>query len=343
MDKLFQPYMIKGLRVANRIVLPPLVRFGWSDDSGLVSDLHLEHYERIAKAGTGLVIVEATCISKEGRLSDDQLGLWDVAHIPGMRELASRCKRHGAVTLVQIHHAGFRRVPGSVADLTMADIERIQEAFLQAALWAKEVGFDGVEIHGAHGYLISQFTSPVTNQRTDGYGGGLDGRSRFALEVVERIKPLAADDFILGYRMGANVPALADGFRLARSLEAAGVDLLHVSNNGNSMGDFPQMPDDFPFSWVVYMGAEVRKHVDVPVIVVSGIRRPAQAREVLEQGLAEFVAVGRGHLADPDWALNARRGSPYDVPDVVECLECNRCLWHTDGRQCPARLSAESE
>lgn len=337
MTDLFEPYQIKGISIKNRIVLPPLVRFGWGDETGLVSQRHLAHYESIARAGAGLIIVEATCVSREGRLSDDQLGLWDDEQVAGMRELAQRCKQHGAVALVQIHHAGFRRTRGSVADLSAADLQGLKDAFWRGAERAKSAGFDGIELHGAHGYLISQFTSPVTNKRQDRYGGDLAGRSRFAVELVQHLSPLADDHFVLGYRMGANAPTLEDGFRLAQMLEEAGVELLHVSNNGADMGEIPELPADFAYHWIVYAGSQVRQHVGVPVIVVMGIRTPAQAREILAAGLADFVAVGRGQLADPEWALKAAQGLEPDA-----CRECKRCAWHTNGDNCVARLAAAS-
>jgi 2,4-dienoyl-CoA reductase-like NADH-dependent reductase (Old Yellow Enzyme family) len=335
MDRLFSPYQLKKLTIRNRIVLPPLVRFGWSDERGLVSERHLQHYERIAKAGTGLIIVEATCVAENARLSQDQLGLWEDAQIPGMHRLAERCQTHGATTLIQLHHDGFKRKGREIASLSLKEIQALQDSFVLTAGRAKEAGFDGIELHGAHGFLLSQMLSPVTNRRTDAYGGELADRARFSLELVERVRPLIDDHFILAYRMGANAPALADGLELAQMLQEAGVDLLDVSHNGGGLGERPSIPQEFDYSWVLYVGSRVYRAVETPVIVVMGIRTPEQARAVLEENLADFVAIGRGHLADPDWAQKARQGLPID-----RCRECERCFWFDDGNRCPARMAA---
>jgi NADPH2 dehydrogenase len=335
MTTLFDSLRIKGLTVRNRIALPPLVRFGWSDDDGMMSDLHLRHYERIAKAGTGLIIVEATCVSKAGRLSDDQLGLWEDGQVLGLRELDARCKAHGAVTLVQIHHGGFRRVEGSINDLSAKDLVAIKDQFVASCRRAKEAGFDGVELHGAHGYLFSQFTNPLNNERTDEYGGDLAGRCRFPLEVVEAVAPLADQEFIIAYRMGCNIPDLDAGAWLAQQLAGRGVELLHVSNNGGGSPDLPVPPEGFEWSQLVWCGSEIRRRVNVPVIVVGGIRTFEQAEAILAAVLADFVAVGKGHLADPDWALAAKGEA-----ELVACQECNRCQWFRTPERCPARKAA---
>lgn len=336
MTKLSDPIRIRNLAIKNRIVLPPLVRFGWSDERGLVSDQHLDHYERIARAGTGLIIVEATCVAPDGKLSNDQLGLWDDEQIDGMAQLAKRCQAQGATVLIQLHHDGFNRHPGSLAELSLDDIGALQDAFVAATRRAQAAGFDGIELHGAHGYLLSQFMSPRTNQRDDTYGGSLENRARFALELVQRIKPLTNARFILGYRMGANAPTLADGQALAQWLQQAGVDLLNVSHNGGKTGRPVDPPDGFAFSWVMYLGAAIHRVVDTPVIGVMGIRTPEQARAALEIELVDMVAVGRGHLADPDWARHALDGTP-----IEPCRACKRCAWFSDGNHCPARLAAQ--
>lgn len=330
-DKLFAPYTIKSLTIKNRIALPPVVRFGWSDERGLVSERHLAHYERIARAGTGLIIVEATCVLPDAKLSDNQLGLWEDGQIAGFRRLAEACHAHGATVLVQIHHAGNRRTAErSVTNLSLEAMAGIREAFVAAARRAKEAGLDGVEVHGAHGYLLSQFLSPLANRRDDAYGGDLDRRLRFASEVVESLRPLADDRFILGCRLGVNEPALEDGLYAAERLTQLGVELLHISN-GIGDGSSPQPPEGFPYNWRVYAAGEVRKQTGVPVIAVYGILTPEQAKDVLEVGLADFVAVGRGQLADPEWARHAAEGAGQ-----VRCLECGRCKWYSDPAKCPA-------
>lgn len=345
MPSLFSQAEIDHIPVKNRIVMPPMVCFGWTDDSGMVSQQHIRHYEARAKGGTGLVILEATCINKNGRLANTQLGIWSDEHIPGLSAITKACHRYGAKVLVQIHHAGLK-TPASVApavapsqqqndrgesarELTKDEIRSIQEDFVQAAKRAEQAGFDGIELHGAHGFLIDQFMSPITNRRTDEYGGDLLHRARFALEIVEGIKGEVSDSFILGYRMGGNEPTLKEGIEIAKLLQKAGVEVLHVSA-GISDGTHPPVPKGFAYNWIVYQGTQIKCHVDVPVIVVNGIRTPQQAAYLVENDLADFVAVGRGHLVDPQWARKAREGL-----NVISCLECQRCQWFVDGQRCP--------
>ena len=352
MPHLCTPIIIKNKEIRNRIVMPPMVCFSWAGEDGFVTEKHIRHYEARAKGGTGLIIVEATCINRYGRLSSDQLGIWSDEHIEGLRQISQACHKHGATVLIQIHHAGAK-TPRDVAEVALApsrypehtdtdrqvqelsveEIKAIQQDFLKAAQRAKEAGFDGVELHGAHGYLISQFASAITNKRTDQYGGPLENRMRFALEIIQQLKDNIDKDFIIGYRMGGNEPTLEIGIQIAKILESAGVDLLHVSA-GISSPEFPQpqVPEGFPENSIVYCGAQIKNRVSVPVIVVNGIRTPQQAKYLVENELADMVAVGRGHLVDPDWACKAINGSK-----VKPCLDCKRCLWHSDPDKCPGK------
>lgn len=346
MKTLFTEYKLKNHTVKNRVVFPPVVRFGWGDEKGSVSPMHVKHYEELAEAGTGLIIVEATCIDRNGRLSPDQLGIWEDSHIEGLRKIAEACKKHGAVTLIQIHHAGLK-TPKTVADiavsssdykeedkiageLSIAELKELQDKYAEAAVRAQKAGFDGIELHGAHGYLISQFLSPIINKRTDEYGGGIENRMRFALEIIQKIKAAAAEDFIIGYRMGANEPTIENGIIIAKALEKAGVDLLHVSA-GIPSDELPTVPEDFQYNWIVYGGIEVKKNVNIPVILVNDIRTPERAEYLLRNNFAEFTAIGRGQLADPYWTKHAAEGNP-----IIACVKCKRCMWYSDGRKCPA-------
>jgi NADPH2 dehydrogenase len=336
---------IKKLVIKNRIVMPPAVCFGWTDSSGFVNEDHVIHYEKIAKGGAGLIIVEATCINKDGRLADSQLGVWGDDQIDGLSKIAKACHEHGAVVLVQIHHAGLKTPEGVTKDivgpsevslsgkagraLKVEEIQNIQEDFINAAKRVKAAGFDGIELHGAHGYLIDQFMSPVTNKREDQYGGTIENRMRFALEIVKRLKEESGENFIIGYRMGGNSPTLEDGIHIAKALEENGVDLLHVSA-GIQGEKLPEVSIGFPYNWIVYMGTEIKKHVTIPIIAVNGIRTPKQAAYLVENGLADFVAVAKAQLADHNWANKALMGE-----EIINCIECPRCQWFTDGKRCP--------
>ncbi len=347
MADLFSPISIKGVEIKNRIVLPPLVRFGWSDEKGFVSDKHIKHYSQIAEGGAGLIIIEAMAIAKDGKLSEDQLGIWSDDFIDGISKIAEACHKYGTAVIAQIHHAGLE-TPTAVSKIAQApsdiekngrlaakalsieEIQKIQEQFVDAAKRAKKAGLDGIEIHGAHGYLISQFMSPLTNKRDDDYGGDLAGRSAFARQVIKMIKNSTdSDDFIIGYRMGCNEPLLEEGIKIAKILEDAGIDLLHVSS-GIEGDTIPRPPMDFDYSWIVFGGTEIKKHVSLPVIVVYRIKTPEQGKYLIENGLADLVAVGRGHLCDTAWANKARDGLK-----VIKCLECAECFWFDEIEKCP--------
>ena len=345
MKNLFSEIRIRGKKISNRIVLPPMVCFGWAGDDGFATDKHVQHYKKRAKAGVGLIVLEATCIDKNGRLSDSQLGIWSDEHIKGLLQITKACHEYNSKVLVQIHHAGSKthsRVNPQSVDpsewesngktaraLTIEEIKAIQMDFATAAARAKAAGFDGVELHGAHGYLIGQFASPITNKRTDQYGGSLENRMKFAVEIVELVRKATGEDFIIAYRMGVNEPSLEDGVQIAKILEAAKVDILHVSA-GISGDELPKEPESFDYNWIVYGGTEVKKAVGIPVIVVNGIKTPSRANYLIEAGLADFAAIGREQLADGYWAMHALNGEPID-----QCLQCKPCAWFSNGDNCP--------
>ncbi len=324
MVNLFSAISIKNIAIRNRIVMPPMV-IDWSDNSGIITKEHIKYYERRAMGECGLIILEAHSIRKVGRLSDKQLGIWADQHIDGLTKVADTCHKSGSKVLVQINHAGFK-VPSSVSsnlysatkckydslgvkELTIAQIEEIQNQYVQAAIRARKACLDGIELHGAHGYLISQFISPLTNKRKDKYGGNIKNRIRFASEIIQMIKTEIADEnFLIGYRMGGNEPTLEKGIEIARLLESEGIDILHVSS-GMDGSDIPLLPEDFDFSWIVYCGVKIKKEVNIPVIVVKDIRTSRQAKYLVEHIMTDFVAVGRGYLADPDWGKKVKSGN----------------------------------
>jgi NADPH2 dehydrogenase len=323
-----------------------MVCFNWSDSKGIVSELHIEHYEEIAKAGTGLIIIEATCIDKDGRLSADQLGIWKDEHIEGLSKIVAACKKYDALVLIQIHHAGLK-VHKDVIDIgvssseykddnktaremSIEEILEMQNKYVEAAIRAEKAGFDGIELHGAHGYLISQFLSPIINKRKDMYGGEIENRMRFALEIVSKIKAAVSENFIIGCRMGGNEPTYENGIIIAKAFEKARVDLLHVSA-GITEELLPQVPEGFEYNWIVYGGIEIKKHVTIPVILVNDIRTPERAEYLISEKLGDFAAIGKGQLVDPNWTKHAA-----EQEAIVDCLNCNRCMWFKDGRKCPA-------
>lgn len=339
------PIVINGINIKNRVALPPIVNFGWSDSDGKVSSKHIAHYERIARGGTGLIIVEATCVNPTGRIFSYQLGIWDDNHIEGLARIAEAVHKHDAKVLIQLHHAGLttrkavaEKAFGPSVDpendrsvaLTKEQVSELVENFVSAAKRAHLAGFDGVELHGAHGYLLNQFASSAINHRTDEYGGNSENRLRFARQIIEGIKKVTPSTFIIGYRMAGCSPTLNDGIEIAKLLQAYGVHYLHVSHGGEK-GVNPTVPNNFEYNHVVYMGTEVKKFVDVPVMVVNQIKSPERASKLVTNGLADMVAIGRDMLTDPDWVTKAKTGEAINL-----CIDCQpRCKRYTKPESCP--------
>lgn len=350
-----------GLTLPNRIVMPPLVIWQAGLD-GLVTDEHVAHYRR--SAGPGLVIVEATAVSPEGRLAATQIGAWNDGQTEGLARLAAEIHRAGAVAGIQIHHAGGRtsaekngglpilvpsrtaRTPAEAHELTDEEIQSIVDAFAATARRCVEAGFDLIEIHGAHGYLGSQFMAPSTNLRTDRWGGSLENRCRFLVECVRAVRAAVGADggvtagrhVVTAVRLGAAdgaEPALAveEGCAAARLLVDAGAELLHVSNAGS----MPAAAKDARWSPTMELARAVRGSLDgeVPVIGVGGIKTPDEAEAVLAEGVCDLVAVGRGMLADPEWAAKCVAGRAEQIDRCIDCKP--RCFHFTEPAKCPPR------
>ena len=341
---LFTPITINGMTVRNRIVVPPMDT-GYGSTQHEVTDQLIAYHRRRAEGGMGLIIVEYTSVDPGGRCTETQLGIYDDHLIPGFRRLTAAVHEHGAKIALQIHHGGVRAkpdysggqivAPSAIPDagvgvvpreLTIPEIEALVEAFGQAARRAAEAGFDAVEIHGAHGYLINQFLSPWFNRREDAYGGNWEKRLRFALEVVHRVRETVGPAFPVGFRIiGEEVPlgsglTLRDTTRIAVRLQQAGIDMIHVSvgNTAPSLGlVVAPMAKNWGFN--VYAAAAVKRAVDIPVITVGRITDVRLADRIVSGGHADMVAMGRASLADPDFPNKAREGR---LDEIRRCFGC---------------------
>ncbi len=340
---LFSPITINGVTLRNRIVVPPMDT-GYGSTEGEVTDQTIAYYRRRAEGGMGLIIVEYTSIDPGGRCTGTQLAVYDDRYVPGLRRLTEACHRHGAKVALQIHHGGLRArpqhsggeivAPSAIPEgyvprvLTIPEIEELNDAFGQAARRAKEAGFDAVEIHGAHGYLINQFLSPWFNRRTDAYGGTFEKRLRFPLEVIRRVREVVGPDFLVGYRISAEELPLGKGLtikdtaRIAPRLVEAGIDVIHVSI-GNLPGSLPAvigpMAKDWGFN--VYSAAAVKRVVDIPVITVGRISDVHLADRIVSDGHADLVAMGRASLADPDFPNKAAEGRYQEIRRCFGCAD----------------------
>ncbi|TSA26258.1 MAG: NADH:flavin oxidoreductase [Bacteroidetes bacterium] len=344
---LFSSFNLKGIPVKNRVIMPPMVCFGYAGDDGFVTRRNLHHYRERAEGGAGIIVTEAACIRKEGRTANSQLGIWSDDHIEGLSHIPEIVKSYGAVSLIQLHHAGLI-APESVTEqpvapslnpnypnarsLTVEEIHGLRDDFIRAAVRAQQAGFDGVQLHGAHGYLLSQFASTFYNRREDDYGTILKNRMRLACEIIDGIREACGESMLLTYRMGANSPTLADGIAIAHLLEQKPIDMLDVSHGG-SMVTLPRPPKGFDYNWICYSGTVIRQEVGIPVGVVNEIRTPERANYLIENNLADFVNLGRPILADPHWVSKAQHHEEM----IVACLNCRpRCKWYTDSAHCPA-------
>lgn len=349
MNKLFTSYKIKDLEIKNRIVLPPMVCFTFAGENNFVAEKNIKHYEAIAKGGAGLIIVEATCVSENGRLAASQLGIWSDKYIEGLSKIADVCHSHGAKVVLQIHHAGLR-TPKAVNEdtisssdydngkvtaraMTKEEINHIQEDFINAAVRAEKAGFDGIELHGAHSYLMTQFFSSKVNKRTDEYGGVLENRLRFTAEICAEIKQKVSDSFIVGIRMGCNENGLKESIEIAKNFQTMGMDYLHVSTGFDNTPIEAEIPENFPKNWIVYGAAKIKEEVTIPAIAVNSIKTAEQAHYLIENNLVDFVAIGRAQLADYNFTNHIEQGEP-----IIKCLGCKPCKWFTNGDYCPRHV-----
>ncbi len=325
------PLTLCGKQIHNRIVVPPISDFGVVSPEGRVTARHMERYAAFAAGGAGLVILEACSVlrMKENR---DTLFLEDDDCIPGMKCLADAIHRYPPITLVQIMLTGLSTMQeNSIAEISRSDFLRYREAFLSAAVRCKSAGFDGVELHAAHGMYLNEVIE--ANDRNDEYGGCFENRVRLLAELIAEIKEKCGKSFIVAVRFGN--PNYEELLKTAAAIEAAGGDLLDVSSG---MGFYQDVPSEFPYDSKIYAASLVKAHTHLPVICVGSIFSGDAGEAILKAGLADMVAVRRGSLADPAWAKKTLAG---EAPNP--CLHCRNCLWYIDGTLCPARKRRSTE
>jgi 2,4-dienoyl-CoA reductase-like NADH-dependent reductase (Old Yellow Enzyme family) len=351
MNVLLTPARIGPVEIKNRIVMPPMTT-RTADDEGFITEDSIAYYMARVRGGTGLITVEMASPEKVGRHRRREVGIYDDRFISGLKRLVGAIHGGGAKASIQLGHAGGHTradicgetpiapsaIPHPVYETTFETIvpqemtaERIGEtiaAHVAAARRAQEAGFDCVEIHAAHGYLISQFHAPFENRRGDAYGGSLENRARFGLEVLRAVKT-AVPDMAVVYRLSVEdffpggLP-FGEGRQIAIWAAAAGADALHVTAGHYRSLPSAQIvlpPMNFPDATFLDYAADVKKHVGVPVIAVGRLGDPATAEAAVMQGKADFIALGRSLVADPQWVDKVRRGEP-----IRRCLACNTCI-----------------
>lgn len=349
-DALFQPGQIGSLTVKNRIIMPPMSS-RLANVDGQVTDNMIAYYAERAKGGVGSIIVEYAYVDElESRAALSQLGVQTDHHITGLNLLAEAIQSYGARAILQIAHGGRQTEPGKmgmtpvgpsaipdpllsaamghpnwVRELDLDEIQEIIRSFAEAARRTKMAGFDGVELHGAHGYLLCQFLSPYSNHRNDMYGGDLNSRARMPLETVDRVRSTVGRGYPIFYRLSADefVPGgltIEETKQFAQMLEEAGVDCLDISaGNFSSIHRFVP-PIYFDHGYFTHLAEEIKKVVNIPVIAVGAVSEPDHANWLVQQGRADFVAMGRALIADPHLPNKAREGI---VDEIRPCIRCN--------------------
>lgn len=347
MSKLFSPIKIGDQHFENRIVIPPMCQY--SAKNGLATDWHLMHYGSLSHSGAGLMILEATSISPEGRLSPFDLGLWGDEQEHAMQSLISSIHKYSKMPIaVQLVHAGRKAsmpepwkdekhvsieqggwktiAPSAIAfdsnydtpkELTTDEVKNLIKQFADAAIRADRAGIDFIEIHGAHGYLIHQFLSPLSNHRTDEYGGSLDNRLRFVIEVFKAIRAVFPKQKGVGIRISATDWVeggwdLSQSIVLAKKLNELGCSYIHVSTGGLDIRQqIPVGPN-----YQVPFAQEIKQQVTMPVIAVGLITQAIQAEAIVSTGQADMVAIGRDMLFEPHWPWRAAKilGAQVTVP-----------------------------
>jgi len=357
MEVLFTPFQAKGLRFKNRIVMPALASFLF-DDEGMVTDAILEHYRRRAQSGVSMVIVEACAVSPEGIVSKHQGRIYDDRFVEGLSKLAQVIKEEGVIAGIQIHHAGRQTSPkvikrdpvapsplpcptirSKVEPLTKEQIMELIRKFADAAERAVSAGFDLIEIHGAHGYLINQFLSRFSNIREDEYGGDISGRTRFAREVVEEIRRRIGWDFPLSFRISAQefVPnglTVEESIEIIKILIDAGIDIINVSAGCDATPEWISQPMYMKKACIADSAGKIKEAVSIPVMTAGRINDPIVADEILSKGWADFICMGRAILADPELPEKARQGRINEINMCIACCNCMESIFKKGRVEC---------
>lgn len=347
LKKLLSHGMIGTMELKNRFVVPPMgTNFGTYD--GMVTDEMIAYYSRRAKGGFGLIIIEVTAIDRKGKAILNEVGLWDDSQIPGFKRLMDAIHKEGAKVVVQLHHAGRQCVPPYIFNempeapskvacpmmnfppqaMSNERVWEVIDEFGDAAVRAKKAGADGVEVHGAHGYLVAQFMSPHANKRTDEFGGDFFGRMKFPQEIFKNIRSKVGEAFPILFRFGYDEKVnggrtLEESVMVGRIAEASGVDALDISIM--TYGSLPYMsaPPAMPHGFNQFPTKVIKKAVSIPVISV-GRYEPAIAESALLNKCADFIAFGRESIADPDLP-NKVAAEKYD--EILPCIGCTQsCL-----------------
>ena len=359
-NNIFTPLTVKNMTIKNRVVMPPMgSNFG--GENGEITEEHIKYYEQRAKGGTGLIILENVCVDFPlGSNGTTQLRLNHDCFIPGLYKFTERLHKYGACVSVQINHSGASAVSGRIGmqpasssnvpsktggaiprPLTKEEIYEIADKYADAARRAQMAGFDAVEIHMGHSYLISQFLSPIFNKRTDEFGGNIENRTRFARLVIEKVREQVGPMFPIMIRISAD-ELLEGGNKLEDTLQYleyldSEVDIYNVSAALNDSLYYQIDANYLEDGWRAYMSKAVRDKFNKPTITTGNIRNPQVAEDILAEGKADLIGMGRGLIAEPNWVEKVQNG---EESKLRKCISCNiGCAGHRIGLNRPIRCT----
>lgn len=348
--KIFEPGQIGTLEIKNRLVVPPMLTEFAAED-GRLTERYIRYYEEKARGGWGLIICEDNVIDQKGPGFKCIAGIWSDEMMVEHGELVKRVHAagDGVKIAVQLYHAGRQShssiigelpvAPSAIQDpligqtpreLSTSEVEELVEKFAQAARRCKETGYDAIELHGAHGYLINQFLSPFSNKRTDKYGGNFNNRLRFPLEIIKRAKELVGDDYPIIYRISADELvegglAIEDSKAIAICLEDAGIAAIHTSGGVYKSQATLCAPTAVKTAAFSDFAMNIKKVVSIPVITVNKIIYPEVAESLLREGKADFISMGRASIADPQLPNKTREGR---LDEILHCIGCRQGCWN---------------
>lgn len=358
MVKVDSPIKIGSHTLRNRITFAPTVKFDFTDDSGKANEKLISHYVERAKGGTGLICVEATAVTPGGRFCKTHMGLWEDGQIDGHKAITEGCHKYGAVVIIQLNHTGYTANPEcgpaigpsaikrnsfrgeyTTIEMSLNEIHEMQQAFIDAAVRAQKAGYDGVQLHGCHGYLINQFMAPSANLRTDEYGGSVENRARFCSEIIRKIRELCGPDFLISVRTSGYDNDVNDAIMVAEEYVKAGCEYLQVSNGLTSLETLKPFHDE-KVSDIQSLGAYFKEHFNgrIPVSCVGGLNEPVQIKYLIENGYVDTVDVARAILADPDFANAVINDTSY-----TKCFGCKACQFGPfTQHKCPAEMKRQA-
>ena len=356
LEHLLSPIDVGGMAVRNRIFMAPMER-NFANADGTVTDRTLAHYEACARGGVGWIDVESTFVEQRGRGRTHQLGIHDDLCVPGLKELVDRVHAHGPRIGIELHHAGRQTESGITGlqpiapspvpcpqvanetphELEPREIDEVVTVYGDAARRASEAGFDAIELHSAHGYLPLAFLSPLTNHRTDEYGGSLENRARFAVRVIETMRKAAGPGIVVGARFSSS-EFLEGGLTVddmalyAQILEAAGAQYVSLSAGQYASFQVIIPPMDTPTGFLLPLVDQIKSAVSIPVVAVSRFVDPHDADRAIAEGHVDLAGFGRAFLTDPEWPRKVEEGR---LDEVVHCIGCNQ--------GCTARIAPQRD